>query len=482
MIGALRRLPILPQTLLLVVFTLVASLMVNFLLISALPMPRLAFYAMSDVAEALADRPLAQRAKRIDPLLEMSIADAPPLGDADMVSNASLSARLAALLGVPVERVRLSYKQDQSNWPFRYRENEAGVPIRLGEAQFYNTVVAAVQRDDGQWRVLRSPKRPVITRFQMRTLTAFVLSVLVVLPFAFVFARQLTKPIRRFADAAEAVGADYEAPAVPIEGSIELRQAAEALNKMQTRLAETMAERTAMIGAIAHDLRTPLTRIAFRIEAAPEPVRLAVQADIAQMRGMVEASIGYIRQGHDIGERRPLDLLAMAERLVADYAAMGQPVSVSGGEAWTLGNAVAIERVLQNIIDNAISYAGSADVRVRAEAGQVFLTVLDRGPGLKEAQLDEVFKPFNRGEPSRNRTTGGLGLGLAIARLIVSAHGGELTARNRDGGGLMLEARLPGVMAPRGRRPAVRDGAVRNGGAGAVAGPAVGKMGPSIAE
>lgn len=455
MIGALRRLPILPQTLLLVVFTLVASLVVNFVLISALPMPRLAFYAMSDVAEALADRPLAQRAKRIDPLLQMSMADAPPAADEDMVSNAGLSARLAALLGVPVERVRLLYKQDQSNWPFRYRENEAGVPIRLGEAQFYNTVVAAVQREDGQWRVLQTPKRPIITRFQMRTLTAFVLSVLVILPFAFVFARQLTKPIRRFADAAEAVGADYEAPAVPIEGSVELRQAAEALNKMQMRLAETMAERTAMIGAIAHDLRTPLTRIAFRIEAAPEPVRLAVQADIAQMRGMVEASIGYIRQGHDIGERRPIEMMAMAERLVADYVAMGQPVSLAGNRAWVLGNAVALERVLQNIIDNALSYAGSAEVNVGAAGGQVFVSVMDRGPGLRDAQLDEVFKPFNRGEPSRNRSTGGLGLGLAIARLIVVAHGGTLLARNRKGGGLIVEARIASVASGKDQRRAV---------------------------
>lgn len=443
MIGTLRRLPILPQTLMLVVLTLLASLFVNFLLISALPMPRLPFYSMSNVAEALAERPLALSAKRVDPLLQIAVAEAPPEREEDMVSNAGLSLRLAALLGVPVERVRLLYKQDQSNWPFRYRENEAGVPMRLGEAQFYNTVVAAIQLNDGQWRILRSPKRPLITRFQMRSLTAFVLSILVVLPFAVLFASQLTKPIRRFADAAEAVGADYAAPAVPIEGSVELRQAAEALNKMQTRLADTMAERTAMIGAIAHDLRTPLTRIAFRIEAAPEPVRLAVQSDIEQMRGMVEASIGYIRYGHDVGERRPVNLLAMTERVVADYAAMGQPVSLFGQQAWIMGNAVAIEQVLQNIIDNGIAYAGSAEVQVRVADEEAVLSVADRGPGLMDAQLDDVFKPFNRGEPSRNRRTGGLGLGLAIARLIISAHGGTLTARNREGGGLVLEARLP---------------------------------------
>lgn len=449
MIVMLRRLPILSQTLLMVVFTLLASMVVNFVMISALPMPRLDFYSMRDVAEALSEQPLSRRAKRIDPLLQISVVAAPPGRDDHMVSNAGLSARLAELLGVPTERVALVYEEDQSNWPFRYRENAAGVPMRMGEPQFYNTVVAAVQRDDGRWRVLRSPPRPVITRFQKRTLTAFALSVLAVLPFAFLFARQLTKPIRRFAEAAEAVGADYAAPAVPIEGSTELRQAAEALSKMQTRLADTMAERTAMIGAIAHDLRTPLTRIAFRIEAAPEPVRDAVMADIDQMRAMVEASIGFIRHGHEVGERRPLDLHLLAARVVGDAVAMGQDVHLDGAPGWVLGDPVALERVMQNIIDNAVAYAGSAEVTVAPAADAVVLRVADRGPGLEEDQLDEVFKPFKRGEPSRNRLTGGVGLGLAIARLTVTAHGGLLSARNRQGGGLVLEAVFPTVSAPR---------------------------------
>ncbi len=438
----LRRLPILSQTLLLVMSTLVASLVVNFLLISALPMPRLDFYSMRDVAEALSEQDPAQRSKRIDPLLAINVVDAPPGPQSNMVSNEGLSARLAELLGVSVTRVALIYERDQSNWPFRYGQNDAGVPMRLGEAQFYNTVVAAVQLDDGRWRVMRSPHRPLITRFQQRTLTAFGLSALAVLPFAFLFARQLTKPIRRFAEAAEAVGADYAAPSVPIEGSTELRQAAEALSKMQTRLSETMAERTAMIGAIAHDLRTPLARIAFRIEAAPDPVRDAVMSDIDQMRAMVEASIAFIRHGHEMGERAPLDLHGLAGRVVADALSMGHHVTLSGDVGWVDGDAVAMERALQNIIDNAVTYAGSAEVLV-ASGDETVLTVADRGPGLDEHQLDDIFKPFNRGEPSRSRQTGGVGLGLAIARLIVTAHGGSISARNRPGGGLLLEARFP---------------------------------------
>ncbi|GGI77067.1 two-component sensor histidine kinase [Polymorphobacter multimanifer] len=449
----LRRLPILSQTLLLVVFTLVASLVVNFLLITALPAPRLDFYSMRDIAEALSEHNPAQRVKRIDSLLDMHIDDAPPEPVDHMVTNASLSRRLAGLLDLPESRVRLFYEADQSNWPFRYSETASGVPMRLGEAQFYNTVVAAVQRDDGRWKVMRSPPRPFITRFQKRSLTAFLLSVLAVLPFAFLFARQLTLPIRRFAEAAEAVGADHAAPAVPIEGSTELRQAAEALSKMQARLLDTLAERTAMVGAIAHDLRTPLTRIAFRIEAAPDPVRIAVLADIEQMRAMVEATIGFIRHGHELGERRLLDLHQLAARVVADAQEMGHPVSLAvldpGARNWVMGDAVALERVMQNIINNAVSYAGAAEVIVTSSGLETVLQVADRGPGLDDAQLDEVFKPFNRGEPSRSRQTGGVGLGLAIARLIVTAHGGALAARNRRGGGLLLEARLPAVPPPR---------------------------------
>jgi signal transduction histidine kinase len=209
-----------------------------------------------------------------------------------------------------------------------------------------------------------------------------------------------------------------------------------------------------MVGAIAHDLRTPLTRIAFRIEAAPDPVRDAVLADIEQMRAMVEATIGFIRHGHELGERRLLDLHTLAARVAADAQEMGHVVTLepmgAGVSSWVMGDAVALERALQNIIDNAVVYAGSAELRVVRSANEIIMQVADRGPGLDEALLDEVFKPFNRGEPSRSRQTGGVGLGLAIARLIVTAHGGVLSARNREGGGLVLEARFLAVPPPRG--------------------------------
>lgn len=448
----LSRLPILWQSLLMMVVSVLVSAMVSAWLAWALPMPRMDFFTMSDVAQSLAAARRDIGAKPKDPALHLSLVATPPVPHDDLRSDPGLTRALADRIGVPVGDVRLVYRADQTNFPFRYRTN-AGVPLRMGEAQFYNTAYAAVRRGDGRWIVAKTPDRPFITRYQRQSIMSFLLSILVTMPLAYVFARHLTAPIRRFADAAERVGADNAAPAVPVEGSTELRLAAEALAKMQQRVSETMAERTAMIVAIAHDLRTPLTRIAFRIEGAPDHVRQAVQADIDQMRQMVEASIGFIRHGTKIGDRMPLDLRVLAERIAADARAMGHDVTVAGGEAWIEGDGVALARMLQNIVDNAIDYAGAAEITIGASAGRATMTVADRGPGLDPRLLEDVFKPFTRGEPSRNRATGGLGLGLALARLVAEAHGGSLVAANRPDGGLMLVARFDAVART---RPAFR--------------------------
>lgn len=443
--ATLGRLPILWQSLMMVTLSLLASAMVTLMLNWALPMPRLDFFSMHDIGEALL---AAERGEApADPLIKVRRAAVAPAPADDLRSDAGLTRALAGKVDKPLAEVALVYRPDQSNFPFRYR-TAAGVPLRQGEAQFYNHVAAAIRAADGSWFIVETPERPLITRYQRRLILAFLLSVLVTLPLAYLFARQLADPIRRFADAAERVGADNAAPAVPAEGSTELRLAAEALTKMQSRIKDTMAERTAMIGAIAHDLRTPLTRIAFRMEAAPAPLREAVQADIDQMRAMVEATIGFIRHGNKIGNRVALDLAGIADRVVADSQAMRLPVTISAlpdQAAMIAGDSVAIGRMLQNLVDNALIYAGSAEVSVAASGDTVVLWVADRGPGLDPGLIDEVFMPFKRGEPSRNRATGGLGLGLALARLTATAHGGTLTAENRKGGGLVVTAIFPAV-------------------------------------
>jgi two-component system OmpR family sensor kinase len=272
----------------------------------------------------------------------------------------------------------------------------------------------------------------------------FGLTALAMLPFAWLFARRLARPIRRFAEAVERLDHDRDAPPVPTEGPAELEMTAVALNAMHARLRSHLRERTAMIGAIAHDLRTPLARIAFRIEAAPDKIRGPVQADIEQMREMVTATIGFLRGDAGTGERQLVDLAALARRLAGEASDTGSTVAIAEIErAMVSGDRSALERLVQNLIDNAIQYAGSAELIVRRAVDCATVTVADRGPGIPEAELERMFEPFERRDRSRSRSTGGLGLGLAIARSIAQAHGGSIRAANRPGGGLAVTVELP---------------------------------------
>jgi signal transduction histidine kinase len=443
----IRGVPIFWQTLLLLFASLIVTQLVSIALVIALSPPRPDFNRLSDVAEALAGRP-PEREGREKALAVISLPTPPVAGD-DMRNDPLFTARLAERLGVAQYRVRLYFEADQRrSFPFdrRDRRHHNLVPMRRGEPIFFNTVVAAVDTGSG-WRVVRTPPRPVIGPWQQRAILWFVASAIVLLPFAWFFARRLTRPIRRFAEAADRLGNDPLAPAVPEEGPAELRVTAHALNRMQERIAHYLSERTAMIGAIAHDLRTPLARIAFRIEAAPDDVREKVQADIEQMHAMIAATIGFVR-GTGAGERTPVDLVALLASIAEQDREFGRHIEFKGaGPALILGEAVALERLFQNLIDNAIAYAGPVEIRVTAEDDRAVVSIADRGPGLPDAMIETMFDPFVRGEPSRNRATGGIGLGLTIARAIAENHGGSLTLRNRPGGGLEARCEFPMAQA-----------------------------------
>jgi signal transduction histidine kinase len=437
-----RGLPIFWQTLLLLLSSLIVTQLVSIVLLLALEPPRPDFNRLSDVAEVLAGR-TSEREGR-ERALTVHIRKQPPLPGDNMITDPRYTMRLADRIGVSPARVRLYFEPDQrSGFPFDRRRHRGHVPMRRGEPIFFNTVVAAL--DTGaEWRVVQTPPRPAIGPWQRRAMLWFALSALVLLPFAWFFARRLTRPIRRFADAADRLGTDPLAPSVLPEGPAELRVTAQALNRMQRRLADYVSERTAMVGAIAHDLRTPLARIAFRIEAAPDDVREKVQADIEQMRAMIAATIGFVRGTADGSERRPLDLSALLGAIVAQDQEMGRQVDFqSSGAVWIVGDAVALARLFQNLIDNAVSYAGAAHLLLSKEGARAVVSISDEGPGLAEALLERVFEPFQRGDPSRNRETGGVGLGLTIARNIAAEHGGDVSLRNRPGGGLEARCSFP---------------------------------------
>lgn len=437
-----RGLPIFWQTLLLVIASLAATQAVAVAMFIALDPPRPDFNRLSDVAEALAggqrERGDRERALIVRP------SPAPPVPGADMTSDPAFTARLAERLDVPVDSVRLYFEPDQRGAfnPERRRPARL-VPMRRGEPIFFNTVIAGVETVEG-WRIVKTPPRPWLGAWQKRTLLVLALSALVLVPLVWWFARRLAQPIGRFAEAAERMGGDPLAPPIREEGPAELRQTAHALNRMQDRLSAYVAERTAMIGAIAHDLRTPLARIAFRIEAAPDDVRDKVQADIEQMRAMIAATIGFVRGTTRSAELADVDLAALLQRLAAEEADLDRPVRAGPIAPIVIrGDAVALARLFQNLIDNGVAYGARVTLSL-ARAGETALAIVaDDGPGVAADQAERLFHPFERGDPSRNRATGGIGLGLTIARSIMQEHGGTIALINRPGGGLNVECRFP---------------------------------------
>lgn len=302
---------------------------------------------------------------------------------------------------------------------------------------------AAVRRPDGGWMVV-GPRERLLSPWRLRLLIAFGLSAALLLPLAWWSARRLTRPVRLFAEAAERLGLDPQAPPLAVEGPAEVRTAAASFNRMQERLRRYLEGRAAMFAAIAHDLRTPLTGLRLRAETAPPNERDRMAADIARMEAMIAQVLAFVR-GEQVREtREPLDLAALAADCVREAAERGAAVRLGSMEPLPVeGEPLNLRRALSNLLENAATYGSTARVSaVRRDGGGV-IAVEDEGPGLPPGELDRVFEPFARGEPSRSRATGGVGLGLATARGIVRAHGGEIVLRNRPEGGLAAELALP---------------------------------------
>ncbi len=199
-----------------------------------------------------------------------------------------------------------------------------------------------------------------------------------------------------------------------------------------------------MLGAIAHDLGTPLSRLAFRVEQLPEPARARAAEDIGEMRAMIAATLALARDEAQRTEAVRVDLGSLLDSLVEDMAVAGCAVSLSPGpRAVVRGDSGALRRIFQNLIENALRYGGAAALDWRVAHGEVTVTIDDPGPGLGGADPDRLFEPFVRGDPSRNRATGGTGLGLAIVRTLVVRHGGTARLEDRPNGGARATVTLP---------------------------------------
>lgn len=318
----------------------------------------------------------------------------------------------------------------------------------LADRLTFAPFAASVLQPDGRWATVEPP-RGLLSPWQQRILLALAISMLLLAPLVWSMARRLTRPIRVFAEAAERLGADPDAEPLAPSGPSEVRTAIHAFNEMQASLRDHMRRRTQTVAAIAHDLRTPLTRLRFRAEQAPEPVRERMAADIEEMDALIAQAMAYVRGEATPDRRECFDLDALAEDCAVGFSETGADVTFSNGEALPVeADPAALRRALANLIANAVKYGGAAAVRASSEQGFAVVLIEDDGPGLAGSELEAVFEPFHRAERSRNRETGGAGLGLTVARQAARAFGGDVTLSNRAGGGLAARLTLPLTARP----------------------------------
>jgi two-component system OmpR family sensor kinase len=326
-----------------------------------------------------------------------------------------------------------------------------GEPRRGGRAPGFapgspqlSSFTAAVRQPDGQWRVVTAPGRQLSGAFKFQMAVLFCGGLLLMLPLAWWFSRALSAPIRRFSEAADQLGRNPDAPPLERSGPAELVQAADSFNAMQGRLNRMVHERTQMVAAIAHDLRTPLARLAFRMEAAPDTLREKTLGDIDEMKAMISAALDFIKNDARRGQRSRIDFQLLAESVVDNLADTGSDTRLLPGDSVDLdGDPLALRRMVTNLVENALKYGKRARVQVHRDGTHCLLWVDDDGPGIDPEQREHLLLPFVRGESSRNRDTGGIGLGLAVANSIALAHGGEINLDNRPRGGLRVSVRLP---------------------------------------
>ncbi|MCK5717491.1 MAG: hypothetical protein KAH77_08380, partial [Thiomargarita sp.] len=256
----------------------------------------------------------------------------------------------------------------------------------------------------------------------------------------------LTQPLAFLAEAAEQLGRDIKHAPLPEKGPREVRRAAYAFNTMQRRLRRYLEDRTRILIAISHDLKTPITRLRLRVEQLDdEKIRASFLKDLDEMQTMTAATLDFMRGLENQEDIQLLDISALLDSLQADYEDMGILVTIQEGAPIPPYPArpLALKRCLVNIIDNAHKYATHIVVTLKTQPKQLHIIITDEGPGIPEEVLGMVFEPFYRVETSRNRATGGTGLGLSIARNIARAHGGDITLRNRHNKGLAVMLSLP---------------------------------------
>jgi signal transduction histidine kinase len=327
-------------------------------------------------------------------------------------------------------------------------------PLRSGEdllaPPFF---LIAADLHDGRWLTIEPSFRTQRRRL-MLSLAFIFIGTLLIAAIAVLTARSLIAPLSQLATAADALGRSPEIIETPRPGIREFAAIHKAFETMQTRLKRFVGERTHMLAAISHDLRTPLTRLRLQAEFIGDgELREGMLANIDAMRDMLTETLSFAEGDARTEASSSFDLASILISLCDEASDAGAEAEYDGPDHVTaFGRRTAIRRMFSNLIDNAWRYGGAARVSLRENATDWIVVVADDGPGIPPESFEQAFEPFQRLESSRNRETGGTGLGLPIARDIALAHGGQISLANAPLGsrGLVVSVLLPKALAAAG--------------------------------
>lgn len=313
----------------------------------------------------------------------------------------------------------------------------------FSETHHLHRALLQIQLHDGSWLSMRLMLGYRPPRFTIESLGQFGLMMLIVLFAGLGAARWLTRPLEMFAQAAEGYARNRHQAPLAVRGSREVREAALAFNRMQEQLNEQIDGRAQSFAAMSHDLKTPLTRLRLRAEMLDEPDRSRMIGDLDEMQAVIQETLDFLRDDHEGKGFERVDMSEFLAQFCANWRELGHEIPIFGDIHRPISTIpTALRRILDNLIQNAILYAKNPSVWVHDTKDFLEISVCDEGAGIPESELESVFQAFYRLETSRNRASGGSGLGLASARRLSHALRGELRLSNRETGGVCAQLRL----------------------------------------
>ena len=410
---------------------------------------------LRDTPPALHDAVIAAASTGIT---RFSLAAEPVVVETGTGEGAAAVAReLDAALGAGPERIRVAplwtrHMDDDDDWDDHHDhdDDDDGDDDHDHGHWELDWFTASVALRDGRWLNVAVGPPPGAPAWGAAFVLTFLFSAVGIAAVAVVMGRRLAKPMRGLANAAGRLGRGETVDDLPEAGPVETRETVRAFNRMRGRLDRYVRDRTAMLAAVSHDLRTPITSLRLHAEfVEDDETRTKILAALDEMQRMTEDALAFIREDMQREETRNVDLHALLGSVAADLAELGHDIDVAdSGRVLVACRPAALRRALRNLLENAAAYGARAAAHVERDDEETRVVVEDEGTGIAQADLERVFEPFVRLEASRSRETGGSGLGLAIARGIVRGHGGDIRLENRAEGGLRATVALPGAGRP----------------------------------